>query len=218
MVELKAVLWDMDGTLVDSEPIWKDEEQCLMSQAGLEWLDETAASYVGQPIHLTVAGMREHGLNLPESEVIATLIENVSARLGGHIPWLPGAQELLASVAPLYAALVTMSHSTVARPLLAAVPDVFSAVITGDSGVRSKPDPEPYLAAAAQLGVEPAECIAIEDSLPGVASAVAAGAVTIGVEHIISLKDSGAHAVLSTLHGISMDTLRRIHAQHHARR
>lgn len=214
MTELKAVLWDMDGTLIDSEPLWQAEEQVLMDRAGLDWDDETAASYIGQALPVTASGMIEHGLDLPLEAVLDALIDNTAARLRRDLPWQPGALRLLTGLAPLRSALVTMSHRRVAQALIDGGPHFFDAVVTGDGVSRSKPDPEPYLTAAAELGVTPAQCIAFEDSIPGAASATSAGVVTIGVQGHVDLSGTRAHEVVTTLEGLGLEDVRRIHARH----
>lgn len=211
MAVLRAVLWDMDGTLIDSEPLWQREEQRLMRAAGLEWSDADAESFIGSPLPVTVAGMRARGLPMGRVETLEMIIDSVSARLALGLPWQPGALELLTAMHPWRSALVTMSDRRVAQPLLDAVPRAFDAVVTGDEVERGKPDPEPYLRAMAELGVTPEECLVLEDSIPGVASGRAAGAVTIGLERVVPLAGSAAHLVLGTLEGVDGARLREIH-------
>ncbi len=214
MSELRAVLWDMDGTLVDSEPLWAQEERRIMERAGLSWTAEDAAGYIGQALDRTAEGMLARGLPMGHADLVATVMDGVAAALRRELPWRPGARELVTGTRPLRSALVTMSHRRVADALLSAIPDVFDAVVTGDAVERGKPDPEPYLSAAAALGIDPSQCIAFEDSLPGVASATAAGVVTVGVEGAVPLGGSGADEVVSGLDGLGPDDLHRIHARH----
>lgn len=213
-VELAAVLWDMDGTLIDSEPYWQQEEQRLMHDAGLGWSEAEAHKYLGRSVRETARGMRGAGLKVPLDDLVDLIVTSVSQRVREELPWTPGARRLLSRMTPLRAALVTMSHRIVAQPVLDNAPVPFDAVVTGDAVERGKPDPEPYLTAAALLGVAPAACIAIEDSLPGVASAVAAGVVTIGIERQVSLSGSGAHEVVRSLEEVGIEDLERIHAKH----
>lgn len=212
--ELRAVLWDMDGTLVDSEPLWAQEERLIMERAGLSWTAEDAAGYIGQAVDRTAEGMIARGLLMAHSELVAAVIDGVAAALRRELPWRPGARELVTGTRPLRSALVTMSHRTVADALLSAVPGVFDAVVTGDAVERGKPDPEPYLSAAAALGVDPSQCVAFEDSLPGVASATSAGIVTVGVEGAVPLGGSGADEVIGGFERLGAEDLYRIHARH----
>ena len=101
--------------------------------------------------------------------------------------------------------MVTMSWRSLADAVIGAAPaGSFAASITGDEVTNGKPDPEPYLAAAAALGVDPSACLAIEDSPTGVASALAAGCVTLGVPHVVSItcrppgSPSSIHSTAST--------------------
>lgn len=215
MNDLKAVLWDMDGTLLDSEPFWLSSQMEMMSGAGLEWTAEDAASMVGNALPKSAAVLQSRGLQLSEAEIIDSLIDGVVAELLRKLPWQPAADRLLASsrTAGLRSALVTMSYHRLAAPLLDAVPEAFDVVVTGDIVERGKPDPEPYLRAASELGLRPEECIAFEDSKPGVASALAAGAVTVAVERHVPLGEAGAHHLITSFEGLSVDDLRRLHRE-----
>jgi beta-phosphoglucomutase-like phosphatase (HAD superfamily) len=109
--------------------------------------------------------------------------------------------------------MVTMSWRSLADAVIDAAPiGSFTASITGDEVTNGKPDPEPYLAAAAALGVEPSACLAIEDSPTGVASALAAGCATLGVPHVVSIPSAPGLTIIDSLIGIDIDALRRIHA------
>lgn len=218
MAELKAVLWDMDGTLIDSEPFWFDEEMRLMADAGATWTESDALAMVGSAIPTTAAAMQARGLDLEVDEIIDALVSAVSERIARDIPWQPGVPELHASLrgSGARSALVTSSPLRVAEPLLAAAPGWFNVIVTGDSVVNRKPDPEPYERAMDGLGVEPSECVAIEDSLPGIASALAAGVVTVAVQHHISLDETGAHRVVTTLEEMTEEALRALHAEYRA--
>lgn len=214
MSALKAVLWDMDGTLIDSEPLWVAEENRLMRDAGLEWTDADAEQFVGQPLPVTAQALRTRGLQMPLDEVLDELINGTTESLRRRLPWHSGARELLESLraASLSTALVTMSHRTAANPLLDDADGLFDTAVTGDIVTRGKPDPDPYLMAMERLGVEPSECIAFEDSLPGVTSALAAGVTTVAVQRHIPLGEAGAHYLISTLEGLDVETLRGMHA------
>ena len=112
------------------------------------------------------------------------------ARVERAVPWCPGARELLVALheAEVPLALVTMSYARFVAPILQQLPpETFSVIVTGDQVANGKPHPEPYLTAAAALGVPPAECVAIEDSLTGLGAAVASGAAAIGVPHQLEL-------------------------------
>ena len=129
------------------------------------------------------------------------------------VPWRRGAVELLGEVraAGVPAALVTMSVRRMAEAIAAAVPfDAFDLIVSGSDVARPKPDPEAYLTAAAGLGVDITRAIAIEDSPPGIAAAIASGAVTIAVPHLRDLPESPRYEVWRTLAGRSLADLRAV--------
>lgn len=180
-----AVLWDMDGTLVDTEPYWIDTEFELARRHGGRWSMEHALNLVGNSLIESGRYIREHmGVALEPAEIVEELLDGVVARVVQDVPWRPGARELLASLgeAGIPCALVTMSYRRFVDPVLAVLPPgSFGAVVTGDTVARGKPHPEPYEKAAAQLGLPPAACLAIEDSNTGARSAEAAGCTVLVV-------------------------------------
>jgi HAD superfamily hydrolase (TIGR01509 family) len=210
-----ALLWDMDGTLVDTEPYWIAAEHALVAEHGERWDDDDARSLVGRALLDAAAVLRERGgVRLAPERIVEVLSADVRDRVRARVPWMPGARELLADAARLGVpcALVTMSWAPLAQAVVEALPDgAFAAVVTGDAVARGKPHPEPYLTAAAALGVDPARCVALEDSLPGVTSATAAGVPTVGVEHLVALPRP-PHAppglvVVGTLEGLDVAAL-----------
>ncbi len=207
----QAVLWDMDGTLVDTEPYWIECEFDLVHRFGGTWSMEQAHSLVGLALPTSAAIIaRDGGVPLPPDQIIDDLIAGVIARVGEDVPWRPGARELLAALVreAIPNALVTMSYRRLAEAVIRALPPhSFGALVAGDDVLRGKPDPEPYLRAAARLGVSPQDCVAIEDSPSGVASARAAGVPLIAVEHLVPLAEHVAGPVLHTLEGLTPATL-----------
>ncbi len=184
-----AVLWDMDGTLVDTEPYWIAAEHEIVEQAGGRWSQEYAHQLVGNDLRYSAAFIRDHSpVDWDVERIIEELLTRVVTRVRSHVPWRPGARDLLGGLveAGVPCALVTMSWRSLADAVLDGLPaGTFGAVVTGDAVEHGKPHPEPYLAAAAALGAEPARCVAIEDSPAGVRSAVAAGVPTVAVPHVI---------------------------------
>ena len=180
-----AVLWDMDGTLVDTEPYWIAAEYALAEKYGGRWTDEQALSLIGNDLIESGRYIREHmGIDVEPSVIVEELLDEVIARVEQAVPWRPGAVSLLADLqsAGVPCALVTMSYRRFVAPILAALPTgSFTAVVTGDAVLQGKPHPEPYLRAARQLGVDPARCLAIEDSNTGARSAEAAGCTVLVV-------------------------------------
>jgi HAD superfamily hydrolase (TIGR01509 family) len=198
-----AVLWDMDGTLVDTEPYWIDVEFELAAAYGGSWSLEHAMSLVGNDLLESGRYIREHmGIDLEPAEIVELLLDGVVARVSQEVPWRPGAVELLAD---LYAqevpcALVTMSYRRFVAPILGALPaGTFTAVVTGDAVSRGKPHPEPYLTAAALLGLEAKDCLAIEDSNTGARSAEAAGCTVLVVPNHVPVLAGEARIFADTL-------------------
>ena len=208
-----AVLWDMDGTLVDTEPDWIDAEFDLARQYGGTWSHEHALNLVGNDLVTSGRYIREHmGIDLEPAVIVEELLDRVVARVEERVQWRPGALELLTHLraAGVPCALVTMSYLRFVEPILRALPpDTFSEVVTGDAVSRGKPDPEPYLKAAQGLGVHPSACLAIEDSNTGARSAVAAGCTVLVVPHHVPVLDGPGRVFATTLVGLTHGTLPR---------
>lgn len=206
-----AVLWDMDGTIVDTEPLWIAAEKELVASYGGEWTDEAAEQLVGNPLRVSAQLIKANSpVTMPTDEIVDYLLTRVTAAMRQHVPWRPGAEELLKSCVAqgIPNALVTMSYESFAGVLLDALaPGTFSAVVTGDRVAKGKPDPEAYLTAVAELGAKPGECVAIEDSIPGVRAAVAAGVPTIAVPHVIQVPHIDGAVRLDSLVGLTPEKL-----------
>ncbi|MGO4342327.1 HAD family hydrolase [Pedococcus sp. 2YAF34] len=209
-----AVLWDMDGTLVDTEPYWINAEHAIVEEAGGTWSDEYAHQLVGNDLMVSAQFIRDNSpVELDPVEIIEELLRRVVAQVAEHVPWRPGALELLTALqeAGVPSALVTMSWRSLADAVLAALPaQTFTAVITGDEVEHGKPHPEPYLAAARTLGVNVADCVAIEDSPTGVRSAVAAGVPTIAVPHVVPVPVTVGAVQVPSLRGLTPADLRTV--------
>ena len=209
-----AVLWDMDGTLIDTEPYWIAEERALVEGAGGEWTEEHGLALVGNDLMVSAQYILDHAsIDLSPLQVVEHLLSAVVARVAEHTPWRPGARELLdqlvAEAVPC--ALVTMSWRKLADVVLDSLPPgTFAAVITGDEVDHGKPHPEPYLAASRALGVPLADCIAIEDSPPGVASAVTAGVPTVAVPHAVPVPAMPGAVQVDSLAGLTPSGLRQL--------
>ncbi len=202
-----AVLWDMDGTLVDTEPYWITAEHAIVEEAGGVWNEEYAHQLVGNDLMVSAEFIRDHSpVQLTPVQIIEELLSRVIVQVREHVPWRPGARELLSSLqeAGVPNALVTMSWRSLADAVVQALPTgTFAAVITGDEVEHGKPHPEPYFAAARSLGVEAADCVAIEDSPTGVRSAVAAGVPTIAVPHVVPVPITAGAVQVPSLRGLT---------------
>ena len=214
-----AVLWDMDGTLVDTEPYWMAAEHALVEGHGGRWTDEHAHQLVGNDLLVSAEYIRAHSpIQLTPVEIVHELLASVITSVKAHVPWRPGARELLESLAAqgVPCALVTMSWESLATAVVNSLPSgSFAAVVTGDVVQHGKPHPEPYVVAARMLGVDLAACVAIEDSPPGVASAVAAGIPTIAVPHHVEVPETRGAVQISTLAGLTAPDLLRLFAEDH---
>ncbi|MGH3366605.1 MAG: HAD family hydrolase [Nocardioidaceae bacterium] len=208
---LHAVLWDMDGTLVDTEPVWSTAEFALAARHGVSWSADHGVNLVGQDLLSSGRYIREHmGLDLTAEQVVDALLDQVIEAVRRGVAWCPGAHELLTDQrrAGIPAALVTMSYRRLADAVVEALPaGTFDAVVPGDEVDNGKPHPEPYLRAASALGVHPSRCVAIEDSLPGVGSAQAAGCHVVAVPQHIDVPAAPRRTVLSSLRGLTIRDL-----------
>lgn len=206
-----AVLWDMDGTLVDTEPYWMRCEQELVAEFGGMWSDADARSIIGFDLLEAAAILRDRGgVDLELTDIVERLHAGVLAHVRRRMPWRPGARRLLAELhrQGVPCALVTMSWRLLVDAVLEALqPLTFDAVVTGDEVVSGKPDPEPYLRAAAALRVDPQQCLAIEDSPTGVASAGAAGCVVLAVRHLVDIEPAPGRYVVPTLRDVTPEHL-----------
>lgn len=205
----------MDGTIVDTEPYWIEAEHALVSAHGGTWSHEQAMQLVGQSLVFSAGILQQAGVKLSHREIIDTLTVQVISRVRQTVPWRPGARELLDQLhsAGVRCALVTMSEAPLAREIVASLPaPYFEFVVTGDTVKMGKPHPEAYLKAIQLLQerdpqLTAADCVALEDSKPGVAAAVASGAVTVAIPHIVALPDDPLHATWETLEGRSVADL-----------
>lgn len=199
-----AVLWDMDGTLVDTEPYWMSAETELVESYGGTWTGEDAITLVGSGLWHSASVLRNRGVGLTDDEIVEHLTTRVLEQIEVSVPWRPGAWDLLVALktAGVRTALVTMSIRRMADRIAEALPfAAFDFVVAGDEVAHSKPHPAPYLRAAELLGVDARQCVAIEDSTTGLASAVASGTVSIGVPLHTPLEDGRGYAIWPTLEG-----------------
>jgi HAD superfamily hydrolase (TIGR01509 family) len=210
-----AVLWDMDGTLVDTEPCWLAAEATLVEEHGGTWTQGDALQMIGLPLPDASLILQRHGVDLPVEEIGERLVDGVTEAVRRHVDWQPGALELLSDLraAGVRCALVTMSYRRFTEAVLEHGPaGAFDVVVTGDEVTAGKPDPEPYLRAAALLGVDVRDCVAIEDSPPGIASALASGARTIGVQHIAAVEPRPGLSRVSSLADVGLAEIARVTA------
>ena len=206
-----AVLWDMDGTLVDTEPYWVESEHEVVAKHGGTWSNELAMNVVGFDLLDAGVYIREHsGIDVEPADIVEQLLDRVVRRVEEAVPWRPGAVELLTDLRAhgVPCALVTMSYRRFVAPILAGLPeDTFDAIVTGDAVSQGKPHPEPYLRAAALLDVDPARALAIEDSNTGTRSGVAAGCTVLVVPNHVPVLEGERRVFVDTLEGLTATTL-----------
>jgi len=207
----------MDGTLVDTEPYWIEVEYALVEQYGGTWSVEHALNLVGNDLLLSGEYIREHGgVPLPAEEIVERLLDGVIARIQDRVPWRDGAVELLGDLkdAGVPCGLVTMSYERFVAPVLAVLPEgSFATVVTGDNVTVGKPHPEPYLTAARLLGVDPRDCVAIEDSNTGAKSAEAAGCTVLVVPNHVPVLEGERRVFRDSLVGLDVRALATLLAQ-----
>lgn len=209
-----ALLIDMDGTVVDTEPYWIENEGLLVAEFGGTWTEDDAHALVGYDLLDAAKVLRDRGgVPLELDEIVERLLDGVIEMCRVELPWRPGARDLLVEArdAGVPTVLVTMSWRRFADAVIDAAPEgVFVGSVTGDEVAAGKPAPDPYLAAAELLGVDPTRCVAIEDSPTGVASALAAGCRTIAVPHVVTVGPQPGLTMWTTLDGVTLADLAAI--------
>lgn len=215
-----AVLFDMDGTLIDSEHHWLSSEQELAASWGAKWTSDDGEALIGMSLYQSTTLIKEKlGIDLTPDEITQTLTDAVIKKLDEQIVWRPGVLELMADLKAngVKTALVTMSMRRMALSVAARLPvGEFDVVVAGDDVTNGKPHPEPYLVAAAQLGVDIRDCVALEDSVTGLTSAEASGAIAIGIPNIVQLPEQEGRLIWPTLEGVTAQTLAALHKEKRA--
>ena len=213
---LEAVLFDMDGLLVDTEPLWFETESEVMARLGARWTKADQERLLGGSMEHTVGYLLAKAARpASPAEVARWMTDGMLRRAAaGRVIIRPGARELLAEVAAegIPYALVTGSQREFTEAVVASTGLNFTVTVTGDDVVRPKPDPEPYLLAAKLLDAAPERCVALEDSPSGVTSATGAGCQVIAVPSLIPIPGAPGRLVVPSLSDISLATLRTLAA------
>ena len=198
-----AVLFDMDGLLVDSEPLWLEAETAVMARLGADWTPADQVQLLGGSLDRTVRYLLAKATRpAPPGQVAEWLMSGVAELVRDRgVPVRPGARELLVEVvaAGLPHALVTSSERRFMDAVLARTGLRFDALVCANDVSVTKPDPEPYLLAAKLLGTDPDCCFALEDSPNGVASAEAAGCRVIAVPSLVPIGPAPGRTVVRSL-------------------
>ncbi|MEU8586100.1 HAD-IA family hydrolase [Streptomyces sp. NPDC048664] len=206
---LQAVLFDMDGTLVDTERLWWEAVERVAGRLGGTLTERDQPEVLGRPVEHTAAWLA--GVTGAAAEdVAADLHREFADRVRDGIVPRPGALDLLDALARegVPTALVTASPRSVADTVLDALgPERFAVTVTADDTPHTKPAPDPYLAACRALRVDPAACVAVEDTLTGVASAEAAGCALLAVPSLAPIEAAPGRTVRDSLEGVTPATL-----------
>ncbi|MGD3111051.1 HAD family hydrolase [Streptomyces sp. YGL11-2] len=206
-----ALLCDMDGTLVDTEHQWLATVAGFLRDQGAPAGDEAVTSFAGAPIDDAAARLvRDHGIRIGLTRTAALLDRDFTARVAAGVAVQPGALRLLdrARALGIPAALVTASERHVADLVLRTLgAHRFALSVTSGEAPRGKPHPDPYLAAAAGLGVDPAHCLAVEDTPTGAAAALAAGCRLLAVPTVPGIVPGPRTAVVASLEDVELTDL-----------
>ena len=215
--QLRAVLFDMDGTLLDSEKIWDVGLDELAGHLGGRLSAETRASLLGSPIGPAVRRVHEDlGVDADPAASTEYLLNSVAAIFADDLQWRPGARALITSVAAagIATGLVT---STVRRLTDVALDwmgrELFTVSVCGDETPTQKPTAAPYLRAAELLAIPAVDCLAVEDSPIGIAAAEAAGCVVLAVPSDVPIPAASTRVLRPDLVGLGVDDLRVLFAE-----
>ena len=213
-----AVLWDMDGTLVDSEKLWDVSMHALYERLGGVMTPEVRESTVGGSAESVMRVIYADLGLAPEPAAMAEsadwLHDHVGELFEQGLPWLPGAREMLDALkaAEVPMALVTNTRRELTERALQSIgKNYFSASVCGDEVEHAKPAPDIYRRAAALLGVEPALCLAVEDSVTGSQAADSAGCPVLVVLNDVVVPDGLRRRKVTSLQGLTVADLGTIH-------
>jgi HAD superfamily hydrolase (TIGR01509 family) len=214
--DLEAVLFDMDGTLVETEEYWGEAMFALAERLGGRMSAAARARTIGTGMRFSMNVLYEDlGLAVDERQLRADArwVEERTAQLmaQGGVQWQPGARELLAAVreAELATALVTTTPRRIAADVLRQIAsdlggDPFDVTICGDEVPVRKPDPAPYRQALAALGADAANAVVIEDSVVGVTAGLAAGCAVLGVPKLQAVPPAPGLVLRDSLAGVTV--------------
>ncbi len=212
MTDLAAVLFDMDGTLVESESMWHEAEIRTMEHFGCSWTEADRDISVGGPFERVVEYMSDKIGNDP-GHVAREMVTEIETMMATRkLPIQPGVVELYRQVvaADIPTALVSNSWRVLMNLVLESVDLRFDVTIAGDEVSVPKPDPRPYVKACEMLNVSPVDCVVLEDSNTGVASATAAGCAVVAVPGVNTIESAPRRLVVSSLVEVDLADLRML--------
>jgi HAD superfamily hydrolase (TIGR01509 family) len=212
---IKAVVFDLDGVLVDSEPVWEQVRRGLVTERGGHWTPDAQRAIMGMSTPEWAAYLSQDlGVGLPPDQVATLVIDRMAARYAEHVPLMDGAVDAVHRIGarwPLGVASSSPPRLIEAVLRSAGLRSYFSAVMSTEQVAHGKPAPDIYIAVAAELGFPPGGCAAVEDSANGLRSAAAAGLHVIAVPQPRYPPDPGALAqaslVLPSLAGLTVDAV-----------
>jgi HAD superfamily hydrolase (TIGR01509 family) len=205
-----AVIFDMDGVLVDTEPVWSEAKHELVTEAGGHWSPDAPVAMLGMSGPEWAQYLHDDlGVPLGPEEIRQRVVDGVLRRLESSVPVIPGVPEAVASIAARWPLAVASSAD---RPVIeaalahAGIRDRFDAIVASDEAGAGKPAPDVYLAAASRLGVAPTAAVAVEDSPNGIRSASAAGMGVVAIPNPHAPMDASALALADVV----LDTIERL--------
>ncbi|MDF2706873.1 MAG: family hydrolase [Nonomuraea muscovyensis] len=179
-------MFDLDGVLVDSEPVWEEVRRAFVAGHGGTWQPDTQSRLMGMSTPEWASYLHELGVALPPGEIARQVVARMAERYREHVPLMPHAQETVRRLAGRHTLGLASSSP---RALIDVVLDAadlagcFAATVSTEEVARGKPAPDGYLEAASRLGVDPRSCVAVEDSSNGLRSAHTAGMRVVAVPH-----------------------------------
>lgn len=214
MPELKAILWDHDGTLVETEPYWIAAEMELANLHNAVWTEDDALACVGSPMRESARRMQEAGVRMEIDPIVEWLVDRVCEMMDERgILWMPGVHEIFAECVEqdIPCAVVSNAWRKVVEKTVSGLPEgAVKYILAGDEMIVAKPDPWPYAHAADVMGVAHENCLAVEDSLAGTLSAEAADIPVLVVKGVSPVEAGPKRSRVVDLSEINLDTMRDI--------
>ena len=204
---IEAVVFDLDGVLIDSEPVWEQVRRQVVAEHGGHWAPGAQQRLMGMSTGEWARYLgQDLGVGLPPETIAALVIDQMKARYAEHVPFLPGAVGAVRRMAARWPlGLASSSPPALIDAVLdgAGLRDCFAVAMSTEEVAHGKPAPDIYLAVTGQLGFPPQACAAVEDSTNGLRSAAAAGLQVIAVPHPRYPPEPGAlHAARLVLTGL----------------
>lgn len=217
-MSMKAICFDMDGLLVETESLWMKSETKVMADMGVTWTQEDQLHCLGGPL----ARVGQYMVSLAgygnPTEVVEHLVDTTEMLFRSEpLHWMPGVPELLkaAHAAGIPTALVSASPRRLMNAVLEHVVEdlgsiMFATTVSANDVTRTKPDPQPYLLACLRLQVDPSEVVVLEDSPTGVQAGLAAGAKVVGVPDMATIEPRENLTVIKSIADIDLEWLSRL--------